>query len=84
MSGEVIGLADYKNNPNNRPIVVKLESLGFNRAVGINKDTAAARDKVTVMVAGSDGIGYSRSSHEQFFLRVKCTVSQTGRDLVRN
>ena len=65
-SGEVIGLADYKNNPNNRPIVVKLESLGlfvgFNRAVGINKDTAAARDKVTVMVAGSDGLGYSRSS----------------------
>jgi len=67
-SGSIIGIADYKNNPNTRPVVVKLESggpddlfVGFNRAAGINRDTADARDQVTVIESGNDGLGYSQS-----------------------
>ncbi|KAL7543067.1 hypothetical protein ACHAXR_012379, partial [Thalassiosira sp. AJA248-18] len=67
-SGKIIGIADYKNNPNSRPVVVKLESggpndlfVGFNRAEGNNKEVADARDQVTVIEAGNDGLGYSQS-----------------------
>ena len=75
-SGAIIGIADYNNNPNSRPVVVKLESggpddlfVGFNRAKGINIDVADARNQVTVTEAGNDGLGYSQS-----FL--KATLSQ--------
>ena len=67
-SGTIISISEYKNNPNSRPVVVKVESgqstdlfVGFNRATGVNKDTADAQDQVTVTQAGSDGIGYSQS-----------------------
>ena len=67
-SGKIIGIADYTNNPNLRPVVVKIESgqstdlfVGFNRAAGINKDVPEARNKVTVVQAGNNGIGYSQS-----------------------
>ena len=61
--GSLIGVADYHNNPHSRPIVVKLESgtsndlfVGFNRAIGVNRDVLDARDQVTVIQAGGDGL----------------------------
>ncbi|KAL9181023.1 hypothetical protein ACHAXT_009828 [Thalassiosira profunda] len=67
-SRKLIGIADYENNPDARPIVAKLESggpkdlfLGFNRARGINRQTDQARDRVTVVEQGGDGLGYSQS-----------------------
>ena len=67
-SRKLIGIADYENNPDARPIVVKLESggpkdlfVGFNRARGINRQTDQARDRVTVVEQGGDGLGYSQS-----------------------
>ena len=67
-SGTIIGIADYKNNPKSRPVVVKLESgtssdlfVGFNRARGVNIDVAKARDEVVVVESGNDGLGYSQS-----------------------
>ena len=35
--------------------------VGFNKASGINKDTADARNQVTITQAGNDGLGYSQS-----------------------
>ena len=67
-SGTIIGIADYKNNPYDRPVVVKIESgtsddlfVGFNRAIGINRDMTDARDKVTITEAGNNGLGYAQS-----------------------
>jgi len=67
-SGTIIGIADYNDNPNARPVVVKIESdgpddlfVGFNRAAGINRDVVDARDKVTVVEAGNDGLGFAQS-----------------------
>ena len=52
-AGRIIGIADYQKYL--APVVVKIESggpddlfVGFNRAKGINKDVADARDQVTV------------------------------------
>ena len=66
--GSLIGVADYPNNPHSRPIVVKLESgtsndlfVGFNRAIGVNRDVLDARDQVTVIQAGGDGLVFSQS-----------------------
>ena len=66
--GSLIGVADYHNNPHSRPIVVKLESgtsndlfVGFNRAIGVNRDVLDARDQVTVIQAGGDGLVFSQS-----------------------
>jgi len=77
--GQIIGIADYKNNPNHRPVVVKIESgtstdlfVGFNRASGINKDTADARNQVTITQAGNNGLGYSQS-----WLKAKLSESKT-------
>ncbi|KAL7554742.1 hypothetical protein ACHAWF_018272 [Thalassiosira exigua] len=78
---KIIGIADYNNNPNGLPVVVKIESggpndlfLGFNRAMGINKDTSEARDKVTIIEAGNDGLGYSQS-----FLKATLSQGETHR-----
>ena len=67
-SGKLIGIADYDNNPNDNPVVLKIESgslqdlfVGFNRAAGVNRDNKQADDKVTVVQAGADGVGYSQS-----------------------
>jgi hypothetical protein len=75
-AGTIIGIADYENNPDSRPVVVKIESgtaddlfVGFNRARGINSQTKAAPNQVTVHLAGNDGVGYATS-----FLRA--TLSQ--------
>lgn len=49
-------------------MVVKLESgtsndlfVGFNRAVGVNRDVPEARNQVTVVQAGGDGLTFSQS-----------------------
>ena len=53
--GKLIGLSDYANNPENHPMVIKLETgrgsdwfMGFNRQAGINVDTVEAGDRDTV------------------------------------
>ena len=68
-SGSIIGIADYRNNPNQRPVVVKLESgtsnndlfVGFNRAIGVNRDVSESRNQVIVVQAGGDGLTFSQS-----------------------
>ena len=77
--GQIIGIADYKNNPNHRPVVVKIESgtsndlfVGFNMASGINRDTADARNQVTITQAGNNGLGYSQS-----WLKAKLSEGET-------
>jgi hypothetical protein len=67
-SGKIIGIADYNNNPDSLPVVVKVETgspqdlfVGFNRAAGVNSDNVEADDEVTITETGSDGIGYSQS-----------------------
>lgn len=66
--GTIVGIADYENNPDSRPVVVKLESgtstdlfVGFNRAKNLNMGVLDARDQVTIVQAGNNGIGFSQS-----------------------
>jgi hypothetical protein len=67
-AGKIIGIADYQNNRNARPVVLKIESgtlsdifIGFNLAKGVNLQTAQYQNQVTVIEAGNDGVGYSQS-----------------------
>ncbi|KAL3804017.1 hypothetical protein HJC23_006408 [Cyclotella cryptica] len=67
-SGKIIGIADYNNNPEYHPVVVKIESgtpqdifIGFNRVKGATRDTTDGMNKVTIVQAGADGLGYSQS-----------------------
>ena len=78
-AGTILGIADYQNNPDSRPVVVKIESgtsedlfIGFNRARGINSQTKAAPNQVTVHLAGNNGVGYAQS-----FLRATLSQGQT-------
>ena len=64
----LIGVADYENNPSEAALVVKLHTnnendyfIGFNRAYGINVDSKNANDKVSIIEAGNNGKGYSKS-----------------------
>jgi hypothetical protein len=64
----IVGIADYGNNPDSLPVVVKLETttaddifVGFNRVRGINFASKDAIDQVTVVKQGLDGKGYSSS-----------------------
>jgi len=64
----IIGIADYGNNPGKLPVVVKLETgtandifVGFNRARGVNSASKKANDEVTVIAQGNNGVGYSKS-----------------------
>ena len=67
--GTLIGITDYNNNPSGHKIMVKLEVgsgadyfIGFNRASGINSDSAQGRNKVVVhKVQDGDGKTYSKS-----------------------
>ncbi len=66
--GEIIGIADFGNNPEGLPVVLKIESesdidhfIAFNRASGINKDNAEADDEITIVEAGENGSNYSPS-----------------------
>jgi hypothetical protein len=68
-SGRLIGVADYGNNPDNYPIMVKLEVGGqsdyfvsFNRDRGINSEVQQASDQVVIyQVDSGDGMSYSKS-----------------------
>jgi hypothetical protein len=68
-SGRLIGVADYGNNPNKYPIMVKIEVGGasdyfvsFNRARGINSEVQQAHDQVVIyQVDSGDGKTYSKS-----------------------
>ena len=70
----LVGIADYLNNPNQHPVVVKVETgaandffVGFNRAIGVNSQNDEGDDVVTVVqVNGNNGEGYSQS-----FLKAK-------------
>ncbi|KAL7554670.1 hypothetical protein ACHAWF_018161 [Thalassiosira exigua] len=67
--GRIVGVSDYNNNPKGHIMVLKLEAgnpqdwfLGFNRASGMNYETQAARDSVTIhSVKSGEGMGYSTS-----------------------
>jgi hypothetical protein len=67
-SGTIVGIADFENNPDSRPVVIKIETgtnrdhyIGFNRAIGINSDNVEADDEVTITETGRNGLGYSQS-----------------------
>ena len=68
--GRLIGVADYGDNPNNHPIVLKLETGGesdyfvsFNCARGINVDVQLASNHGTLhRVKDGDGMTYSQST----------------------
>ncbi len=67
--GRLIGVADYKNNPDNHHFILKLETgndsdwfLGFNRKTGINSDNVMASNRVVIYnVHSGDGKSYSQS-----------------------
>ncbi|KAL7462694.1 hypothetical protein ACHAXS_003066 [Conticribra weissflogii] len=65
---KLVGIADYDNNPDGHPVVIKLETdtdedyfLGFNRAYGVNSDNKQADNLVTLIKAGNNGLSYSQS-----------------------
>jgi hypothetical protein len=67
-TGIVVGIADFQNNPQNNPVIVKIETrtgtdqfIAFNRATGINRDNKQASDEVTVVEAGENGEWFSQS-----------------------
>ena len=66
--GSVAGVADFDNNPNNLPVVVKIETgtgtdqyIAFNRKKGVNRQMKQAGDEVTIVQTGKNGEGYSQS-----------------------
>ena len=66
--GTMVGIADYENNPENNPVVVKIETgtvtdqfIAFNRATGVNRQNDEADNEVTIVKAGQNGEWYSQS-----------------------
>ena len=66
--GAVAGVADFDNNPDNLPVVVKIETgtgtdqyIAFNRKKGVNRQMKQAGDEVTIVQTGKNGEGYSQS-----------------------
>uniref|UniRef100_A0A7S2RVQ4 Peptidase M11 gametolysin domain-containing protein n=1 Tax=Eucampia antarctica TaxID=49252 RepID=A0A7S2RVQ4_9STRA len=66
--GKLIGVSDYKNNPNSDKIVLRIETdtqddyfVGFNRATGSNSDNDLCDNCVTVIKTGNNGESYSQS-----------------------
>ena len=66
--GTMVGIADYDNNPENHPVVVKIETgtetdqfIAFNRATGVNRQNDEADNQVTITQSGSNGEWYSQS-----------------------
>ena len=65
--GQLIGVAEYDNNPQDSPIVIRIVTgglrdlfLGFNRQIGMNSDVKDAGDEVTLIEAGN-GNNYAQS-----------------------
>lgn len=66
--GTMVGVADFGNNPNQYPVVIKIETgtetdqfIAFNRATGINRHNDEADNEVTVVEAGTNGEWFSQS-----------------------
>lgn len=66
--GNIIGVADFARNPQNYPLVVKIETgtpddyfIGFNRASGINQNTIEGINEVRILETGMDGEFFSQS-----------------------
>ena len=66
--GTMVGIADYDNNPENHPVVLKIETgtgtdqfIAFNRATGVNRQNDQADNQVTITQSGSNGEWYSQS-----------------------
>jgi hypothetical protein len=64
----MVGIADFNNNPQDYPVVIKIETgtstdqfIAFNRAIGINSQNDEADDEVTIVETGNNGEGYSQS-----------------------
>jgi hypothetical protein len=64
----LVGIADFQNNPDNHPVVVKIETqtvtdhfIAFNRAIGVNSQNDEADNEVTIVQSGNNGEGYSQS-----------------------
>lgn len=63
--GTIIGVTNYSNNPNKRPVVIKLEReeksksddyyIAFNDATGINSDSGEAIHQVTIVKQSGNG-----------------------------
>ncbi len=66
--GKIVGIADFDNNSENHPVVIKLETgtstdsfIAFNRATGVNSQNDEADDEVTIVETGNNGEAYSQS-----------------------
>jgi hypothetical protein len=64
----MVGIADFLNNPQDYPVVIKIETgtatdqfIAFNRAIGINSQNDEADNEVTIVETGNNGEGYSQS-----------------------
>ena len=64
----IVGIADFDNNPEQRNVIIKLETgtsndyfVGFNRAIGVNLQNDEADNEVTIVLTGNDGVAYSQS-----------------------
>ncbi len=67
-TGKIVGIADFANNPDGSPVVIKIETgtltdqfIAFNRAKGINRHNVEADNEVTIVEAGQNGQSYSQS-----------------------
>lgn len=75
-AGRLVGVAEYDKIDDTAyngdvAVVLKLETgsnkdffIGFNRATRQNSDNILASDKVTIIEAGANGVGYSQSWFE--------------------
>jgi len=66
--GKLIGVSDYKNNPNSDKIVLRIETdtpedyfVGFNRAIGSNSANDLCDNCVTVIKTGNNGEAFQQS-----------------------
>jgi len=67
-SGTIVGVADFDKNPENYPVVVKIETgtgtdqfIAFNRATGVNRHSDDADNEVTIVETSENGEGAAQS-----------------------
>ena len=82
-TGSLVGVADYRNNPQGHPVVVKIETgtgkdlfVGFNRATGVNRETKQGKDQVTVIEA--------RTNNSADKSRLRAIIRQGGKHVFQN
>ena len=68
-SGRLIGVAEYDKISDGDTVLLKIETgsrddffLAFNRKIGANADNKMASDRVTIIEAGDNGVGFSQVS----------------------